>query len=270
MDDPMTVLRKFELLQKEQITHGCYLLFTADDSLLSAIEVGRFASETAIKDSLTIRMDIITEVEKVLEFIRKHMGRAYIISGTAQREERWEYPLDALREIVVNMIVHRDYMSSNDSVIKVFDDHIEFFNPGSLPDGLTVDQLIRGDYSPSIRNKQIATVFKEAGIIEKYGSGIKRVLEAFNNYDLPQPVFEEIQNGFKVSVFKTTQKTQTRDQILALLSKNPKMTREDLARALTKSPNTVKGHIAKLKADEQLKRIGSDRNGYWEVISTDY
>ena len=171
------------------------------------------------------------------------------------------------------MIVHRDYMSSNDSVIKVFDDHIEFFNPGSLPDGLTVDQLIRGDYSPSIRNKQIATVFKEAGIIEKYGSGIKRVLEAFNKYDLPQPVFEEIQNGFKVSVFKTTQKTtqktQTRDQILVLLSRNPKMTRKDLAIALEKSPNTVKGHIAKLKTDGQLKRIGSDRNGYWEVISTD-
>jgi len=90
---------------------------------------------------------------------------------------------------------------------------------------------------------------------------------------LPQPVFEEIQSGFKVSVFKTTQKTtqktQTRNQILALLSKNPKMTREDLARTLSKSPNTVKGHIAKLKAYGQLKRIGSDRNGYWEVILTD-
>ncbi len=78
-------------------------------------------------------------------------------------------------------------MSSNDSVIKVFDDHIEFFNPGNLPDGLTVEQLIRGDYSPSIRNKQIATVFKEAGIIEKYESGIKRVLEAFSEYDLSIP-----------------------------------------------------------------------------------
>ncbi len=132
-----------------------------------------------------------------------------------------------------------------------------------------------------LRGKQIETVFKEAGIIEKYGSGIKRVLEAFSEYDLPQPVFEEIQNGFKVAVFKTTQKTtqktaqkatqktRTRDQILALLSKNPNMTREDLARALAKSPNTIKGHIAKLKAAERLKRIGSDRNGYWEVILTD-
>ena len=197
------------------------------------------------------------------------MGRSYIISGKAQREERWEYPSDALREIVVNMIVHRDYMSSNDSVIKIFDDHISFFNPGNLPEGLTINQLIRGDYSPSIRNKQIATVFKEGGIIEKYGSGIKRVLEAFNKYELPQPVFKETQKGFKVTVFKTTQKTtqkiQTRDQILELLGENPKMTREGLARAIGKSPNTIKGHIVKLKAEGKLKRIGSDRNGYWET-----
>ncbi len=133
----------------------------------------------------------------------------------------------------------------------------------------TVEQLIRGGYSPSIRNKQIATVFKEPGIIEKYGSGIKRGLEAFSEYDLPQPIFEEIKKGFKVTIFKTTQKTRTRDQILALLSKNPNITREDLARALAKSPNTIKGHIGKLKAAGRLKRIGSDRNGYWEVILTD-
>ena len=155
-----------------------------------------------------------------------------------------------------------------------------FFNPGNLSDGLTIDLLIKGDYFPSIRNKQIASVFKESGIIEKYGSGIKRVLEAFNTNELPQPIFEEIRNGFKVTVFKTTQKTtrkttrktaqkiQTRDQILSLLSKNPKMTRADLSRALAKSPNTIKGHIVKLKTEGKLKRIGSDRNGYWEVTLT--
>jgi ATP-dependent DNA helicase RecG len=131
--------------------------------------------------------------------------------------------------------------------------------------------LIRGDYSPSIRNKQIASVFKEAGIIEKYGSGIRRVLEAFKEYDLPQPVFKEVQNGFKVTVSRTTQKTTqkigTREQVIELLSKNPKMTRDELAQALAKSPNTIKGHIAKLKAEGRLIRIGSDRDGYWKVLT---
>lgn len=274
-DDPMTVLKKFELLKDESITHGCYLLFVRGESFISTIEMGRFATETVIKDSMTIRSDLIGEVEAVLGFVRKHIDKAYIISGDAQREERWDYPLEALREIVVNMIVHRDYMSANDSVIKIFNDRIEFFNPGKLPDGLTIEQLVRGTYSPSIRNKQIASVFKEAGIIEKYGSGIKRVLEAFNEYGLPQPTFEEVQHGFKVMVFKTTQKTTqkitqkkgTREQILEILNKNPGMTREELARALGKSPNTIKGHIAKLKTEGRLERIGSDRDGYWRVLS---
>jgi ATP-dependent DNA helicase RecG len=78
--------------------------------------------------------------------------------GDKQREERWDYPLEALREIVVNMIVHRDHMASSDSMIKIFDDRIEFFNPGCLMEGLSIKQLVRGNYISAIRNKQIASL----------------------------------------------------------------------------------------------------------------
>ena len=97
------------------------------------------------------------------------------------------------------------------------------------------------------------------------------MLETFKEYDLPQPTFEEIQVGFKVTVSRTTQKTTqkigTCEQVIELLSKNPKMTRDELAQALAKSPNTIKGHIAKLKAEGRLIRIGSDRDGYWKVLT---
>jgi predicted HTH transcriptional regulator len=96
-------------------------------------------------------------------------------------------------------------------------------------------------------------------------------LRLLKKYDLPQPTFEEIQSGFKVTVSRTTQKTTqkigTREQVIELLSKNPKMTRDELAQALAKSPNTIKGHIAKLKAEGGLIRIGSDRDGYWKVLT---
>jgi len=59
------------------------------------------------------------------------------------------------------MIVHRDYMSSSDSMIRIFDDRIEFFNPGCLMAGLSIEQLVRGNYVSAIRNKQIATLFWE-------------------------------------------------------------------------------------------------------------
>ena len=56
--------------------------------------------------------------------------------------------------------------------------------------------ILTGNYTSSIRNKQVATLFKEAGLIERYGSGIKRILESFAEYDLESPVFEELQEGF--------------------------------------------------------------------------
>jgi ATP-dependent DNA helicase RecG len=150
LDDPLMVLKKFELIKETSITNGCYLLFASEDILLSTIEIGRFDSDTLIHDSLTIRSDLFGEVDTTLSFIRKHLNRSYIITGDKQREERWDYPLPALREIVVNMIVHRDYMSSSDSMIRIFDDRIEFFNPGRLMAGLSIEQL--GNYGDSILN----------------------------------------------------------------------------------------------------------------------
>lgn len=147
---------------------------------------------------------LISEVEAVMDFIKKHINKAYIITGNIQREERWDYPLDAVREIVVNAIVHRDYRDASDSVIKIFDDRIEFYNPGKLPEGLSIEKLLSGDYISTIRNKKIAEIFKEADMIEKYGSGIGRILDEFEEHGLPAPKFEEIGNGFRATAFKST------------------------------------------------------------------
>lgn len=100
--DLLTFLNKFELIKDSKITFGAFLLFTSAEPLLSTIEIGRFSSETTIKDSLTVRTDLISEVELVLNFIQKHLNKAYIITGKPQREERWDYPIDAIREIVIH------------------------------------------------------------------------------------------------------------------------------------------------------------------------
>ncbi len=73
------------------------------------------------------------------------------------------------------MIVHRDYRASADSTVKIFNERMEFYNPGSLPEGIVLEEILSGKNASILRNKQIASIFKEAGIIEKYGSGIKGV-----------------------------------------------------------------------------------------------
>ncbi|MBF0197950.1 MAG: putative DNA binding domain-containing protein [Planctomycetes bacterium] len=201
-DDPLTVLRKYELLKNEQLTFAAYLLFVQNQSAITTFQIGRFKSETHIIDSVSFESDIFSQVSASLSFVEKHLMREYVIDGSAQREERYDYPLEAIREIVINMIVHRDYRDSGHSVIKIFDERIEFFNPGALEGGLSVEQLLSGDYPSRARNRAVARVFKECGYIERYGSGIKRILNVCHKYQLPRPCFESKHNGFKVVLYK--------------------------------------------------------------------
>lgn len=200
-DDPLTVLKKFELIRENTITFGCFLLFCKKLSLTTTIDAGRFDSEVIIRDSETIRDDLFSEVDAAMNFVRKHISKRMVISGKAQRDEVWEYPLEAVREIVINMIVHRDYRASADSTIKIFGDRIEFFNPGGLPPGIRMEDIMSGKIASNPRNKQIASIFKEAGIIEKYGSGIKRVRQTMKRAGAREPLFEGLADCFKVTLY---------------------------------------------------------------------
>ena len=203
-DTPLTVLRKYGLVRDDKITNGCYLLFAADDIPETAIELGRFQTPTVIKDSARYKGDLLGAANAVIAFITKHINRPITISGSPQHAEDWEYPLDALREVVINAIVHRDYTAAGDTIVKIFDDRIECCNPGGLPPGLTVADLLAGGYASQPRNRLVAEMFKEAGVIEKFGSGIGRILAVCRDKGVDSPVFEEISGGFRVTIYPQT------------------------------------------------------------------
>lgn len=201
-DNPMQVLQKYGLVRDDKITFGAYLLFVKDFCLISGIQAGRFKTPTDIIDSVSLNSDILSEIDELVIFVRKHFMVEYIITGNPQRQERYDYPLDAIREIILNMVVHRDYRDSSDSVIKIFDDRIEFFNPGDLYDGLTIEELLSNNYKSKTRNKLIALMFKECGFIEKYGSGIGRIKKLCKEHGIIEPEFKEMQKGFQVTLYK--------------------------------------------------------------------
>ncbi|MBX2926551.1 MAG: putative DNA binding domain-containing protein [Saprospiraceae bacterium] len=200
-EDPLTFLLKNELIRNGEVTNAAFLLFTKEDSVLTTIELGRFQSNISIKDSARTKTDILTQVEDVLAFVKKHINKAIIITGEARNTERWQYPPEALREIIINMIVHRDYRASSDSIVKIFNHKIEFYNPGRLPDNITVEDLLSNNYKSSPRNKLIADFCKTLGLIEKYGSGIHRILYALEEAGLPMPTFQNISDGFMVTIY---------------------------------------------------------------------
>ena len=163
--------------------------------------MGRFKSETAIIDAISLNTDLFTEVENVIAFIKKYLMVEYIIIGAPERIERFDYPLEAIREIVINMIVHRDYRNSNASIIKIFDNRIEFYNPRYLFGNFTINDLLTGNYTSKSRNKLIASAFKEVKLIERFGSGIKRIFDLCKNHGIIAPVLKESSDGITFVVY---------------------------------------------------------------------
>ena len=277
---PLEFLSKMEMIRDGKLTFGAYLLFVSDYCPISDIQIGRFKSDITIIDSLSLHTDLFTEVEKIIAFIKKHLMVEYIITGEPQRTERFNYPLDAIREVVINMIVHRDYRDSSESVIKIFDDRIEFYNPGKLFGGINILDLLSGNYTSKSRNKLIAKAFKEIGWIERYGSGILRIQNICEDYGVVKPVFEELANGFRVILFNEKLKVtegglneglnEGLKSLLEIISLNKGILAKDAAILLGNRPiKTIERQIAQLIEKGLIERRGSRKTGGYFIINND-
>jgi ATP-dependent DNA helicase RecG len=277
--DPETFLSKYEFIRNNKITIGGYLLFAKDYCSLTDIQAGRFKSDTIIIDSISLNSDLITEAEEVYTFVRKHLMTEFIISGEPYRGEKFDYPPEAVREIVMNMIVHRDYRNSNTSSIKIFDNRIEFFNPGKLYGGISINDLLSDNYISQVRNKQIAGAFKESGLIERYGSGIKRVLTSCKNYGLIEPVFEEVYEGFRVTLYKKKidvagnvagnvvgNVVGNEIKILEMIRQKPELSSAEIAVIAGLSARTVQRYMRKLVEKRRIRHEGPAKGGRWIVL----
>lgn len=268
-------LKKLEIIRADKITFGAYLLFAKEYCSISDIQVGRFKSDITIIDNISLDTDLFTETEEIISFIKKHLMVEYIITDKQlPRIERFDYPLDAIREIVINMIEHRDYRNSSASIIKIFDDKIEFYNPGKLFENISINDLLSNNYTSKSRNKLIAKAFKEVGLIERYGSGIKRVISICKNHGIIPPKFDEIFDGFRVVLFKKKINDTVNDtlnkrdnQIIQLISNNKNITIHDISITLTVSEITIKRALKKLVKNKFIERIGSDKTGYWSILN---
>ncbi|MCP4681600.1 MAG: hypothetical protein GY864_04640 [Desulfobacterales bacterium] len=113
-------------------------------------------------------------------------------------------PLEGLRELLLNSVVHRDYKSASDVIIKIFDDRIIFTNPGTLYGNLTFKDLERNDYVSSIRNKLLAEAFYLTGDIEKYGTGFVRIRKMLKKYPGISFEIDEVGDFFRVNLFQVS------------------------------------------------------------------
>ena len=131
-----------------------------------------------------------------------HLTLAYHFDGGVKRIEVWEYPLPALREAILNAMVHRDYSEPSDIQIKIYDDRITIYSPGKLYGDLTIEHLRKRSYQSSLRNKLVAEAFYLTKRIEKYGSGFIRIQLELDLYGTIGFSIDEIANGILVTFIK--------------------------------------------------------------------
>ena len=249
----------------ERPTVGGILLFGRDRLTHfpdAYIKMGRFAGtdRTKILDSAECTTMPIQAIDEVMLFLRKAVSREFIITGEARRQERWSVPETALREAVINAVVHADYRHIGMPIrVSVFSDRIQIENPGLLYRGLTIEDLLDG--ISKLRNRVIGRVFKELHLIEQWGSGVGRMVTACREAGLPDPIFEEVATLFRVTLGTTPRQAVTLDprdeQIVQFLIESGSAASKDVGEYLGVSTRTARTRLAALVRRGIIADIGS-------------
>lgn len=212
---------------------------------------------------------LLTAVEEAMHFIRKNIQVRFEFDGNLQRIEKWQFPLEAIRELLLNAIIHRDYFQPTDLIIKIFDDSIIFINPGKLAPSLSLLDLETDNYLAVHRNKLLAEAFYLVGEVEKYGTGFIRIRKSLQSYPELSFKLEEL-NGFMRATLhlnKTAENSSVKSsvKIVELMSLNSNITIPELASTLNISTRAIEKQIQKLKERGIVWRQGSAQNGKWVV-----
>jgi ATP-dependent DNA helicase RecG len=276
-EDISEILLKLNLLVDGKLTNAAIILFGREPQKYftnAMVRVLRLKDEVSVSDR-RITGNLFQQVEEAGEAIKNSINVKFEIKGKLTREEVWDYPLKAIREALINSIVHRDYFKYGiQTQIKIFDDKIWFFNPGELFGGMTIQKL-KQLHPSSTRNPLIAEIFFKAGLVEVHGSGIHQIMKSLKNAGLPEPEFKEEFAGFSVYMMKNVYDKEylvslglNRSQIQAVsyMQEHGSLTMSDFLRI---SPGinerTLRRYLADLVDKKLILAIGEKKGRRYEL-----
>lgn len=226
-------------------------------------------SGDSVSSPIIDKQDIIgnldQQIDEMQKFILKNIRLKAIISGT-KRVEEYEYPQDAIRELVANAVIHRDYMITETyTQINVFSNRIEISNPGNLPPGVTIENIKDSQFS---RNEIIAEILKDMDYLEEYGRGIDIVFSRMSGIGLLNPIFKNMSNSFKVILLgeKFKELNERQISIWNLIQEKKTMTSKKLRKVfLSFSRATIANDLATLLSIGLIDQKGSGISTYYET-----
>ena len=192
-----------QLRDGKLLATNAYALLTSDYFQFSKTQCAVFKGENraVFLDKREFTGPIYMQVEAAVDFVLRNIRLGATIEGLV-RKEKYELPPEAIREMIINAHCHRNLLEESCIQVAIYDDRLEVTSPGGLYNGLTYEEVMNGH--SKIRNKGIANIFSQMGLIEAWGSGIRRIFTAAEEYGLPRPKFQEFDNMFRVELFRNS------------------------------------------------------------------
>lgn len=208
---------------------------------------------------------LFQQMEDLYTYLDLHNQTKATFEGLYRTDTR-DYPEEALRETLMNSLVHRDYSFSASTLVSIYDDRIEFVSVGGLPDGITLDDIMLG--LSVCRNPKLAAIFYRLQLIEAYGTGMPKIMKAYAGTSL-EPKIEVTNNAFKITLPNRNtakmvdalcnERKSNEEKILDLMAKNGYVIRSDVDRLLDVSQTTASRILKRMIFDGLIYQDGSGR-----------
>lgn len=270
-------MRTLQLIGEDDMYTNLAFLLSEQCTHMIKLAVFEGSKKSVFKDRRELSGSLLEQMEEAFDYIDRYNRTRAEFSGLDRLDMR-DYPPEAIREALLNAIVHRDYSFSGATLISIFEDRIEFVTIGGLVKGITLDDVNLG--VSVLRNQHLANIFYRLRLIEAYGTGILKINECYDDYTV-KPMIETTGNAFKITLPNTnfhaeeqkvlntpktggstsvTKKEERINAVLALCRSKGSIVRKDVEMALGVSQSTAILLLRELTDDGVLIKKGKTKN----------
>ena len=215
-----------------------------------------------IAESKEFTIPLFPKIDEIIAVLKSYVKRTSVFYG-ARRIEKTIIPDFAIREVVINAIVHKDYSIKSSIKINVFDDRIEVINPGVLYGNLDIRDLGKG--ISECRNRKIVKIFRKIGFMEELGTGIRRIINLFSEDNLKPPVFEEQGRYFKATLPQEKYTLTLTEKVYNIILEKQKISTSQLLDEIGLHKNTILYHLNILIKSNKIARKGKGKNTFYVI-----
>ena len=209
-DVTKNVLLSWGILKKDEnekiYPTNAYVYLTGQGGLRSMIQCAVFkgTTRTVFLDRRNYEGPLWEQVDEAVQFVLRNIRMGCRLEGI-YRQDIYELPPDSIRELIVNAVMNCSYIQASNIQVAIYDDRLEITSPGGLLPGVTID-LMKEGFS-KIRNRSLANAFVYMNLVEAWGSGIPKLMQAMQEYGLREPEFIDMEVAFRINLYRDQNET---------------------------------------------------------------